>query len=396
MRWYLVSKETGEQHEISSLDFFVGRDLSQTEEGLMIQEASISRRHAVINREGTTISLKDEESRNGTYLNEKRIASCVSVPLKQGDMIRFADKEYLFRMEETVSEGENFINIGKHSGKLENRNGRTRFFLDFPADAVPEYQKRMLEDNQCKCFLEMHRMEFNKEVRIYYDIDRLVTFHQILKQKEITELECLQFAQQIALAVKEAENLLIHCDQIPLNGAAIFIHPKKNDVKLVYLPTVTSDLPFHDRMHELLHEMGETWEDPEFSSLFHDLQEQLQSQYAGVNTTLKSLFSLERDLIIRKQNRGNWDTKPIRETIPEKLIAVNSTLASPKRNVKVLQQYIRTIGSGKTKIILSQVASTLLLCLIYLSDWLQTSDFIGFTILFVAADLWLMKSMKYI
>ncbi len=58
-----------------------------------LSEPGISRIHAVIRKEGAKVSLRDENSTNGTYVNNKRLKQD-AVELKYGDVVSFAGVEY--------------------------------------------------------------------------------------------------------------------------------------------------------------------------------------------------------------------------------------------------------------------------------------------------------------
>jgi hypothetical protein len=51
----------------------------------------VSRRHAIIIRNGPTLVLQDLESRNGTYVNQRRVSREQFFLLKPGDVIRLGD-----------------------------------------------------------------------------------------------------------------------------------------------------------------------------------------------------------------------------------------------------------------------------------------------------------------
>ena len=54
----------------------------------------ISKIHARIIRVGNNFFIKDEESLNGTYLNDKKINEYDVTPLKIGDIVKLANIEF--------------------------------------------------------------------------------------------------------------------------------------------------------------------------------------------------------------------------------------------------------------------------------------------------------------
>ncbi len=104
----LVPMCTEKVKEVSGLIPFAGEGeepIRLTEDGEMkvgrqsgtcrycLSEPGISRIHAVIRKEGSKVSLRDENSTNGTYVNNKRLKQD-AVELKYGDVVSFAGVEY--------------------------------------------------------------------------------------------------------------------------------------------------------------------------------------------------------------------------------------------------------------------------------------------------------------
>ena len=64
----------------------VGRDPASD---LAIADATVSRRHAVLRRDGSRLEVEDLGSAGGTYVNETRVQRC---PLSPGDVVRFGPR----------------------------------------------------------------------------------------------------------------------------------------------------------------------------------------------------------------------------------------------------------------------------------------------------------------
>ena len=73
----------------------IGR--SQKKADCVLTSERVGRKHAVIIHNGklSEYSILDRDSLNGTFVNNKRISSYQLYPLKDGDMIRFADSEFI-------------------------------------------------------------------------------------------------------------------------------------------------------------------------------------------------------------------------------------------------------------------------------------------------------------
>jgi hypothetical protein len=67
----------------------VGRENSPIADRLG-RYSNISRRHAEISSDGTSLTVVDLDSMNGTFLNGERLAPGVATPARAGDRLRFA------------------------------------------------------------------------------------------------------------------------------------------------------------------------------------------------------------------------------------------------------------------------------------------------------------------
>lgn len=63
---------------------------------VQLQDRSVSRRHALILRRGESWSLKDLESRNGSYVEGQRLPTGIPLPIPAGGLVRLGDWRGLF------------------------------------------------------------------------------------------------------------------------------------------------------------------------------------------------------------------------------------------------------------------------------------------------------------
>jgi pSer/pThr/pTyr-binding forkhead associated (FHA) protein len=61
------------------------------------RQRTLSRRHATISRQGAIFRIQEAATRNGTFVNGKRVPSGVDVQLNDGDVVRFGMVETVFR-----------------------------------------------------------------------------------------------------------------------------------------------------------------------------------------------------------------------------------------------------------------------------------------------------------
>src|SRR5215471_9789528 len=74
----------------------IGRQAGAT---LKIANASVSRRHAIIERDGDRFIIADLGSRNGTFVNDVPVRRR---ELHQGDRVRVGDSQFFFLYEDTA------------------------------------------------------------------------------------------------------------------------------------------------------------------------------------------------------------------------------------------------------------------------------------------------------
>src|ERR1041385_1699355 len=70
----------------------------QTGANLRIRNAAVSRRHAMIEKEGDRYVIADLDSRNGTFVNNIPVKRC---ELRHGDRVQIGESEFFFLIEES-------------------------------------------------------------------------------------------------------------------------------------------------------------------------------------------------------------------------------------------------------------------------------------------------------
>lgn len=90
----LVQKEDGIAFEISSYPFFIGTLKSRND--LCPVSDKVSRVHARVSMEAGDTVIEDMNSRNGSYVNGCRLQPYEKKMIRENDIIRLADVEYIF------------------------------------------------------------------------------------------------------------------------------------------------------------------------------------------------------------------------------------------------------------------------------------------------------------
>lgn len=89
--------QTGQSLKISKTPFTVGKPEGNAD-GILLA-GTVSRMHARIYKKEDSegYAIEDLNSTNGTFLNGRRLQAYTRTELKPGDLLRFADQEYLFQ-----------------------------------------------------------------------------------------------------------------------------------------------------------------------------------------------------------------------------------------------------------------------------------------------------------
>jgi hypothetical protein len=88
----ILMASDGSAFQIPDGETVVGREFGN---GLVVPDDTVSRRHASIHKNGTSVEVIDHGSTNGTWVNGFKVVG--NQPLKQGDAVRFGNIEYKYQ-----------------------------------------------------------------------------------------------------------------------------------------------------------------------------------------------------------------------------------------------------------------------------------------------------------
>lgn len=97
VRGMLVRKRNGQRHMMEKAEEVIGKDYRSVDLCIM-ENPTISRRHAkIVNRENRYF-ISDCQSTNHTYVNGRMLIQGEEQELKSGDIVRLSNEEFLFQM----------------------------------------------------------------------------------------------------------------------------------------------------------------------------------------------------------------------------------------------------------------------------------------------------------
>ena len=97
LRFYLTRIATGERFEVRGRRFVVGK--SKHSSFMVKGSTTVSRSHAIFVADGATCTIEDDNSRNGTFVNNERIDPGFPVALVDGDTVRMSDENFAFEVQ---------------------------------------------------------------------------------------------------------------------------------------------------------------------------------------------------------------------------------------------------------------------------------------------------------
>lgn len=98
VRCWFVSVADEKETEVTENPFIIGKERAKVD--FCISKNVVSRRHAKLTEMDGSYYLTDLNSSNGTFIDGEQIPSGKMVYLKNGAKIRFADQEYIFKIEQ--------------------------------------------------------------------------------------------------------------------------------------------------------------------------------------------------------------------------------------------------------------------------------------------------------
>ncbi|MCQ2540989.1 MAG: FHA domain-containing protein [Lachnospiraceae bacterium] len=93
----LIRCKSNESVQINKDQFYIGKDGLKSD-FCVKGNPSISRTHALIKRVDNSFFIEDLKATNGTYHNDVKLQPSQSVKLSNGDRIKMADEEFIFRV----------------------------------------------------------------------------------------------------------------------------------------------------------------------------------------------------------------------------------------------------------------------------------------------------------
>ena len=274
-------------------EIFVGREVSG-EKGLLIEDEFVSRIHAAVSFE-KELYLKDMDSRNGSYINGRLMARGETAALTDGDLLRFGNSEYRFRISKQVKE-ENVY--GGYRCSIKNSAGGRRLRVEMPQRGCINHQLRMIEENPALNIAEIIYVKNIESDCILCDIGGFLSLTDHIKQYR-KDIDAEGLIEKILETVKRGEEHLLERKRYIIHPETVFLD-KNEKIKLIYVPgTEMRNDEFSLQMRDMCRFLGRQYTGEERERIV-----KLAGDFENLsgNTTAEHIKTLYRIKDIRPDN----------------------------------------------------------------------------------------------
>lgn len=378
---YLVNIFDGSKFIVNSEgNFNIGRD---ADSDLIIGEKIISRKHAVICNEGDKFFLIDLNSKNGTYINGKRIDANRRHVLDNLDIIEFSKIKYRFEMNSDEDERLDFEDINM---SLVNIYGKRKLFIETDENQQLIYfQSRIIQENEIDGLLNMTIIDHEGKSRIYYDIEEMESLsYKIKKYGALSKTDFISMLRYLLDSCKKAEEYLLSLSSFLLDPRIIFLNREEKKPYFVYLP-VKNSKSYLERLKYFFINLDKGYLDPSAELLQIKILKALSNEGFSINELRHML--MEEDVLI--------ETKNMNTSITDEKEAGEKNI---KTNRLILNKLICKLNRKDIFLALQGIL-ILLLGIIMFSKFFSTSQCIGLFIIILSVDFYiyykyLLKSIK--
>ncbi len=386
MEAVLIEVESGEIHSVLKVDeFYIERGSDQNVNALRINNEKISKSHATIICKDNSYYLTDNNSKNGTYINACLLNHGDKIKLINGDVISFSNLNYIFKINSAEVTS---INPTKLKSNVENINGRRKLCINYKEYDVNLYQMKMLENNTGYGLLGMNFFKSDTEYRVYYDVEGLIQLDQYILDVAFEEGKLYKILYNIVVAIQSAENILIKAQNLCLKTDDIYIDPINLTIKLLFTPKLKEEVDIYTSLFDIVKEfehnyIGEPIIEPNL------IKDALESRCCGIEGL--SILFMEQEKAYRQillTEKRYFPLKQVDEKAQEH---------SAKESIGLKFEKFQNLHlNSKQKLYIIQILLLVVLVAVFSTKLLNPMDFIGFVIVVVGVDLWIMRSFQLI
>lgn len=238
----LTCKSIGEELRVEKGgELVVGREPGDIDHTYIIDNPYMSRVHAVFTYKNE-LCIQDMNSRNGSYVNGRRLKRDEMIPLSEGDFVRLGNIE--FRLHYEGKPGKS----NEHNGlryEMRNSVGGRKLQVEVSKKGCIKYQIRMIEENPSLCIADVTHVSNIRGDCFMCDLGDYMSVADIIEQKP-GRVNGIDIFEKILKAVKNGEDCMLNRSRYIISPETVFID-MNGSIKLIYVPCVDK---LEDRFNE--------------------------------------------------------------------------------------------------------------------------------------------------
>lgn len=219
----------------SGEDLVVGREQQDRENFYVLDNRYISRMHAVFVYKNE-LFVQDMNSRNGSFVNGRRLKREEMVPLSEGDFIKLGDIEFRLHYE-----GKSDRKRESDGFKYEHRNtvGGRKLKITTAERGCIKYQIRMIEENPALNIADVTHVNNIHESFFLCDLGSFISVTDMLEQKP-GRVNGEDILERILKSVKSGEECMLNRNRYIISPDTVFMDMNGN-IRLIYVPCVDNN-----------------------------------------------------------------------------------------------------------------------------------------------------------
>ncbi len=358
----LVSMFDGEIHKIGKADYIIGREGPSN--GLIINEAIVSRNHALIRWREGAYYLHDNNSSNGTFVNGQKINPEEEYQLAHLDEIEFSKCKYMFKI---IGEDSWSKPFGQIELSMDLTKEKRQIAVQMPKASLSNYQLKMMEYNKIRGLIVPQVIEEGDRISLYYHTEGLEMLQTAVLKETIEHQEKMEIFLSAVACLQRMGKYLLDMNNLCIQPETLVYHKEERQLKLMYVP-YAGEPPF-------------SWQDQikSVAKLMIPEEEDVREMLENNDITINQIINFLRE---RKSEKVKKDADII-VSQPKIEISKNEPI---KRLLKVNLKFNNPLHI--------QIPVVLLLFVVYMTNALKPIDFAGFFAITVVVDFWIIRTMK--
>ena len=300
-------------------------------------------------------------------------------------------------------EQENKIKLGQIYGNIEEIFGKRRFFIEFDSSGILEYEKRMLTASDCPGMLPIFFLNIEGKDRVYYDFTGFIQLCQYINNRYDIEIdgkdrvniseEALELISKFLQIVKGSEDYLLSSGSIPFLIETIFINPSTGEIAMTYIPSICNHVPLQNRVISLINCIDSLYDNIEVNLYLTRLLGAIYEKNLGLDGIISTLGLIQREVSYSQWTKQGF--RRVGENVISDTVDSNDAIEVQAKNKNKFNKVIKK-GNRWNRLVLIQAVVIMSLVGAFISNIFKFTDFVGFSIIILGLDLWLMRSIKSI